>query len=206
MTADPAPPSLPDDDLTAGGFTRTETSVETVFSLPSVQVRTATVQYDDDVTRRALATELDHDIEVSLRFFAGTRLTFDPPLPPGVSPKLIAPMLRSEAQRTFVKRLRERGLCDIDREGSQRAQVGGGRRARVTKYRAAVSLPIGDDVLPLSCWVAPWTTRDDARVVTGGYPAVSIADFFDLDAGGDRLTRMPESYREEFFSLLRGVE
>ncbi len=197
---------MPSDRLAEQGWSRTEVTVETVFSLPTVQVRTATVQYEDDATRAALSRTLDRDIDVSLRFFAGTRLAFDPPLPPGVTPAMVAPMLRTEARKTFERRLRERGLSEIAQESSQRVQVGGENRARVTKYTAKVPLPGTERLLPLACWVAPWTTREGAIIVTGGYPAVALAEFFGFDTDEQRLRRSGKSSRQEFFSLLRAVE
>lgn len=197
---------MPTDELEDGGWTQTEVSVETVFSLPTVRVRTATVQYEDELTRELLTEESGHDIDVTLRFFAGTRLAFDPPLSPGVAPKMIAPMLRHEAQTTFKRRLRERGLVNIDRDGSQRIRLDGKETAHLRKFTATLSLQALDARIPLACWVATWTTTEDAFIVTGGHPTVSLADCLDLTTSDVRLTRSGESYRDEFVSLLRQVE
>lgn len=197
---------MPADRLDAGGWVETETSVETVFSLPSLQVRTATVQYEDGATRETLADTTGGDIDISPRFFAGTRLVFEPSLPPGGSLAPIAPMIRAESRATFKRQLRERGLVDIDREGSQRVRVGGGNRDRVTKYSATIKLDSVEQTLPVACWVTSWTTRQEATVVTGGHPRVSLASYLDIDSDNDLLTQSGESYREEFFSLLRAVE
>ncbi|WP_267162381.1 hypothetical protein [Halovenus salina] len=204
MTPDPAPPTVPTSQLDEGGWERTELSTETIFSLPTVQIRTATVQYADTAAAEALTETRGEEFDGLLRFFAASRLAFDPPLPPGVTPAAIGSMLRKEARRTFKKRLRERGLVDIERDGSQRLRVGNRRRAQVTKFAAA--MPLSDGRLPLACWVAPWTTSDDALIVTGGHPQVGLAEFFGLETDDPRLTRSPSAYREEFFSLLRGVE
>jgi hypothetical protein len=197
---------MPTQALETEGWVETETSVETVFSLPSLDVRTATVQYEDEATREALADATDGAIDICPRFFAGTRLVFEPPLPPGVSATAIAPMIRTETRARFRRQLRERGLVDIDRESSQRVRVGGGNRDRVTKYSATIQLnTVGQD-LPVACWVTSWTTRQEATVVTGGHPRVRFASYLDLDSEDDHLTKSGESYREEFFSLLRAVE
>lgn len=197
---------MPTDELDSGGWVQTDVAVETVFSLPTVQVRTATVQYEDERTRQMLAEALGHSIDVAPRFFAGTRLAFDPPLPASVSPGAIAPLLQREARSAFARRLRERGLVDINRDSSQCVRVGGENRTRVTKFEAAIPLPGTDRDLPLACWVAPWNTSEDAIIVTGGHPTVRLAAFFGLDASQDRLTRTGESYRTEFFELCRAVE
>lgn len=194
---------MPTDDLDSEGWVRTDDAVETIFSLPGVAVKSATVRYEDERTRQALAEATGHDIVP--RFFAGTRLVFDPSLPPGGSPHAIAPLLRQEARSAFQERLRERGLIDIERHSSQRVRVGGGRRTRVTMFEAALPLS-SERALPLACWLAPWTTSEDAIVVTGGHPRVSLAEFFDLETCEKPLSRSGESCREEFFSLVRGVE
>lgn len=196
---------MPTDDLEAGDWVRTDTSVETVFSLPGMDVQSASVRYEDEQTRNAMTEALDRELDVPPRFFAGTRLVFEPPLPPGSSPRAIASLLRTSALSTFASRLRERGLIGVERNSSRRLRVGK-RTTRVTRFDAAIPLQDRARDLPLACWVAAWTTSEDAIVVTGGHPTVSLAAFFDLDTSDQQLTRSGESYREEFVSLLRGVE
>jgi len=201
--SDPPRPTLPEEKLAAGGWERVEETTETLFELPGIRVRGRTCRYEDERTRRALRAATDGRVDHPIRFFAATRLSFDPPLPPGVSPALVAPTLRSEARRTFARRLRDRGLADVERRRSERLRVADGTRARLRKY-AATDCPAGEaSDLPLECWLAVWTTADAALVVTGGYPAVTLADRFGV--AGEALARVPGAYREEFFSLLRGV-
>ncbi len=196
---------MPREMLESGGWVATETTVQTVFSLPTIEVRTATAQYEDEATRDALAEVTGHSTEISPRFFAGTRLTFQPPLPPGVSPTMVAPMLRTESQSTFTERLRERGVVDISRDGSQRMRGGGGNRATVTRYDAAIEMADLNHTVPLACWVAFWTTRTATTIVTGGHPQTSLAKSLSLETTDNTLTRSSESYRDEFFRLLRAV-
>ena len=197
---------MPTDQLGSGGWERAHESVDTVFQLPAMRVRGSTVQYEDERTRRALAAATDETLDESTRFFAGTRLTFDPPLPPGATAVMIAPTLKSEARRTFASRLRERGLVDVARDGSQQIRVGDRRRATVTKFAAVNPLDDWDQQLPLACWVAVWTDTDSATIVTGGHPTVALASHLGLDTTDEPLRRSGESYREEFFRLLRAVD
>ena len=197
---------MPTDRLESGGWERTHESVDTVFRLPAMRVRGSTVKYEDERTRGALATATDETLDESTRFVAGTRLTFEPPLPPGTTAVMVAPTLKSEARRTFANRLRERGLVDVERDGSQKLLVGNRRRATVTKFTAVNPLDDWDRQLPLACWVAVWTDTDYATVVTGGHPTVVLASHLGLDTTDETLRRSGESYREEFFTLLRGVE
>jgi hypothetical protein len=212
VTSDPAPPELPTAALDSGGWELADERVETVFELPTMQVRSATRRYEDEQIRAALRNATDGRLDRTVRFFAGTRLVFEPPLPPGVTPSMVAPTLRTEARQAFADRLRERGLVDVERGTSQRVRVAGRNRAHLTKYTAVDPLDgdVGEsdagDGLRLACWLAVWTRSESARVVTGGYPAAALATQFGLDATDGPLARTSESFREEFLSLLRDVE
>ena len=216
----PAPPAVPTDTLDAGGWDLVEETTETVFEVSTTRIYAATRHYEDERTRTALreATGLDRTV----RFFAATRLVFEPPLPPLVTPGMAGPILRTEVRRSFTDRLRERGLQNVERADSKRMRVADGRRARLTKYTATDPLADSDATvaaqsLPLECWVAVWTRSKTARVVTGGYPAVTLAEHFGIDAGGHTdadghieadspLTRTRDEFHDEFLDLLRAVE
>ena len=199
----PTPPELPTETLSDGGWIQVEVSVETLFEMPVMAVTGATVRFEDERTRRLLREATGGRVDQQIRFFAGTTLGFDPPPPPGVSPTMFAPTLRSEVRRQFARRLRERGLEDVQRQRTERLRVDG-NRAKLTQFRAADT--IDDRRLPLECWVAVWTDRSDVKLVTGGYPDCPLADVFDLDGQNEALTRPGTEYREEFLSLLRAVE
>ena len=210
--ADPAPPSVPEQALDDGGWAFVEESVETLFELAAASIRGATVEYADERTRTALREGTDGAVDHRIRFFAATRLGFSPPLPPGVTPSMVAPTLRSEAKRSFADRLRGRGLADVSEGRSERIRVADRSRARLTKYTATDPLEDVEELtggtaeLPLECWIAVWTSSSDVTIVTGGYPAVELASQFGLDSEDDALTQSPDSYREEFISLTRDVE
>lgn len=199
----PTPPELPTETLFDGGWVQVEASVETLFEMPVMAVTGATVRFEDGRTRRILREATGGRIDRQMRFFAGTTLGFDPPPPLGVSPTMFAPTLRSEVRRQFARRLRERGLEDVQRQRTERLRVDG-NRAKLTQFRAADT--IDDRRLPLECWVAVWTDRSDVKLVTGGYPDRPLADVFDIDGQHEALTRSGTEYREEFLSLLRAVE
>jgi len=209
---EPSPPGVPEATLREGGWERVESSVETLFELPAMRVRGATLRYDDTRTREALREAADGTLDVSVRFFAATALVFEPPPPPGVSPTMFAPTLRTEARRAFAARLRERGLVDVERRGSERVRVGRRTRARFTAFTA--EQPLDSDgttdfeagTLPLECWVGVWTDGGEGRVVTGGYPAVQLRSYFDIGTETSALARSQRAAREEFFSLARAVE
>jgi hypothetical protein len=201
MVSNPDYPNVPTDKLDA--WERTEESTETVFQLPGARVVGATRQYEDERLRTAVREATDGDIDHSWRFFAATRLGFDPMLPPGTMPAMILPTMRSEAKKTFKNRLKSRGVEEIERGRRERVRVRSGKRARLTRYDGID--PIADGV-PVAGWVGVWNDGTDFFVVTGGYPAQPLADVLDIEKTGDGLTRTANEAQDELLDLLRDVQ
>jgi hypothetical protein len=196
--ADPPYPTVEVPD----GWELTEETVETLFELPTVSVRGASRRYEDHAGRDALADATDPPYDEPLRFFAPTRLAFEPDLPPGTLPATILPSVRQQARRSFKQRLRDRGVSRLSRGRSERLRVDGSR-VRARSYTGTVDTPDGQD-LPVEGWLAAWHD-DDFFVVTGGYPDGRLADIFGLEDAAPGLSTPPRNYRDDFFALLRGV-
>jgi hypothetical protein len=199
----PDPPPVPGTELESGGWELEAERTETLFELPTMRIRGTTRQYEDARSRAALREATEGRVDTPVRFFAATRLGFEPPPPPGVGPTMFAPTMRTEIRRSFATELEDRGLTDIERGRSERLRLPDRNRARLTKYTARDDH--GEWTLPLECWVGVWTDRNDVFVVSGGHPEVGLADHFGIEANDDELARSPGNYRDEFFSLLRGV-
>ena len=203
MSNGPDPPVMPTDALDSGGWALADERTETVFELPTMRVRGVTRRYEDERSREALEAATGDPIEYPVRFFAVTRLVFEPPLPPGVSLAALRPTLRSEAGSTFADRLADRGLTDISRGRSERVSLADRTRVRLRKYTASdPSAPVETE-LPLECWVGVWTDSGAAFVVTAGYPGRSLASLSPLLPAADGLDRSPAAYRAAFLDLLR---
>jgi len=201
MPADPL--ELSSDE--AEGWELVEESVETLFELPGARIRGTIRQYEDERTRAALREATDGAVDRPIRFFATTRLEFEPPLPPGASPAIIVPTLRPHAQRDFADRLRDRGLTGVDREGRERIRLPDRTGVRLVRYTATDPVPDADAELPLECWLGIWTDGT-VNLATSGYPAVPLASQFDLDTDEPSLRKTGNDYREEFRSLLRALQ
>ncbi|QGA83567.1 hypothetical protein [Halomicrobium sp. LC1Hm] len=196
-------PSVPEQRLVDGDWTRTDETVETVFQLPGTRVEGATVLYGDERTRRAAAEYGGRDQR--WRFFFATKLTFTPSLSPGIGPAMILPTVRSEANRTFKSELRDRGFESIGRGRTERVRVASGDRAKLTQYRAELPLSEPDATLPITGWVGVWH-GDGFRIGAGAYPARPVADILGIDEPPAVLTRTPERYRNELIELIRAIE
>jgi hypothetical protein len=201
MTSKLTPPAVPEDAVDSD-WTLVDERTETVFELPTLQVRGVTRRFEDERSVAALA-EAGYDVEHPVRFFAVSRLVFEPPLPPGIGTSMIAPTVRTEARKAFERRLRERGLADVSRDRSERFRLPD--RTRVRLWRHTARLPSGEleTDLPLECWVGVWMRDDEVFVVTGGHPTVTLASHLPEAVSSGPLTRSPDEYRDEFLELLR---
>lgn len=196
--ADPQYPTVETPD----GWELTEEAVETLFELPTMSVRGATRRYEDRATGADLAAATDPHYEETLRFFAATRLAFEPGLPLGTLPASVLPSVRQQARQSFKRRLRDRGVSRVSRGRSERLRVDGSR-VRARSYTGTVDTPAGYE-LPVEGWIAAWHD-DDFFVVTGGYPDGRLADIFETEDAGAQLSVPPRNYRDDFFDILRGV-
>lgn len=203
-------PAVPADRLDAGGWTLAERRVEEVFALPAAAVREHTLRYEDEALRAATGGDLDHP----WRLFFATRLSFDPPLAPGIGPAVLFPTVGREAGRAFADRLADAGLAGVDRGRARRMVVDTGDRAQLVKYTATLARDAGegDDGVgvgdgdgngwrvPVEAWLAVWLHDGGFRLAGGAYPAGGVADL-PVDDG-------PPSggpWREELLDLVRAV-
>lgn len=196
-------PTVPEDRLATGGWTRTDETVETVFRLPGTSVEGATVVYGDEQARAAAREHAG--IDLPWRFFFATKLTFSPPLSGSVGPTMILPTVRSEANQTFKSELRDRGFESISRGRRERVRIGTGDRARLVQYRAELPLPEHETTLPVAGWVGVWH-GDGFRIGAGAYPERPIVEILEIDGAPEVLTRTREQYRDELLALIRAIQ
>lgn len=172
-------------DLT--GWTEADRRTQTVFRLPAAEVEAHTVVYETDRFEGG----------DPLRFFFATRLTFSPPLAPGIGPASVYPSVASESANAFAERLRERGFEAVDRGRSQRVRVDTGDRARLRKYTARYGRE-GLGELHVEGWTAVWVHDGEFLFSGGAYPTGGSVD---LPVDGD-----PGTFRDELLDLVRSVE
>jgi len=225
-TPDVPAPTVRTDRL-ADGWERVEASVERLFDAGGADVWGHTLVFEDTALRSAVREATDGAVDQSWRFVFATRLRFRPPLAPGVGSAMVLPTVKSEAVRSFVGDLRDRGVADVDRGRSERVRTASGDRVRMRQVTGRVVLtddpdsdsPTEDDSavgtatdrsVPIEGWVGAWT--DDAIHLAGGaYPttrldgALGVDDTPESDDSGSPLTRSREHYRTSFFDLVRTV-
>ena len=199
-------PSVPDERLAEGGWKLTEETSETLFRLATVRVEGHTLVYEDADRRAAIEAASDGELDGPWRFFFATRLAFRPPLAPGVGPAMIRPTVTTEARRTFVADLEDRGFHSIDRRRTERMRTDGGDRARLTNYTAryAVESSAYDSEIAIEAWLAVWIRDGAFRIAGGAYPTRGFDDLLaalDIEQEVD-----PTDDREELLELVQAVE
>jgi hypothetical protein len=167
MTTEPPEIPLPESLLVDAGFELVERSTETLFEISAIRIEGLTRRYEDDHSRQALREATEGAVDHPVRFFAVTRLTFQPALPPGVSLSMFASTIRSEARSSFATQLEERGLTDVERGSSDRLRLDSTSRVRVREFTARDPLADADgESLSLTFRLAVLTHGGTAVVVT----------------------------------------
>lgn len=223
--ADWTPPSA--------GWEAVDETTETVFELGAVRVTGTTSRYEDTATRVTLREATHGAVDRPIRFIGVTALSVEPSLPPG-GLSAVSPLVRSKAVAVVKQRLRDRGLTAVESRRRDQRRIAGAS-VQLTTLSAVDPGPDPAPTpdtgqgeqrdqggeLPIEAWVAVWTD-DQARVVTGGYPAAPVAEVFDTaledatgaeadadaetDAGAeintDVLCRSRSAYRAEFLTAL----
>jgi hypothetical protein len=197
---DPSFPAFADGALE--GWTLVEESVDTVFELPTMSVKGATRRYEDEALRAAVREATDGELDHEWRFVAATKLGFDPGLPPGTMPSMVLPSVRSEARRNFKRRLKTRGIENVERANRERMRIGRRTRVRLTRYDGVD--PAGE--VPVSGWVGAWNDGADFYVVTGGYPAEPLGDALGTESADESLSVPPHTMRDELLDVFGSVE
>ena len=189
-------PEFPAERLTADGWVLEERSSETVFSLPGIRVEGHTLLYEQPSLRETIASVFETGNQ-PWRFFFATRITFRPPLGPGISPRSLLPVVRSEARRSFVTDLRKRGFESLERRRTRQLSVanGDGDRVRLTGY--TTRFDTGELTADVEAWFGVRLLNGEFRVVGGAYPVAGFSSAgIDLE---------PDRYREELFGVIRGI-
>lgn len=135
-----APPPVPEADLETRGWTRADDRTETVFEGLGVTVRSRTLVYEDRALRTAVVGAGGPDR--LWRFLFVSHLEMVPPPVLGVH-AAIRPYVLRAAKRAFAEQLRDRGIERIRTGKTERIELAGDGRARMTPYRGTIA--VGED-------------------------------------------------------------
>jgi hypothetical protein len=187
---------------------RVEASVERLFGVDGADIRGHTVVYDDDRLRRAVERTTGGRLDQSWRFFFATRLQFRPPLPPGIGPAMVKPMVQNEGVRAFVDRLEGRGVTGVERGRTERVRT---ERGRVRFRQVTGELAVDTGSVPVEGWVGV-SARGDLQLTGGAYPTTPLSSVLDGERVADldadlvaALDRSGSAHRGALFDLLKAV-
>jgi hypothetical protein len=194
-------PTVPTDRLDDEDWELAEETVSTVFELPTAEIRDHRVVYEDAALRAAVREATDGVVDQPWRFFFASRLSFLPPLAPGVGPMSVRPSVETESRRAFADELRDRGFQRVERSRRQRLPTEDGQRAALTKYEADLSVALDEQsrTVDVEGWLAVWVRRGSFRVAGGAYPTRGLGPLL----GGE--TVESRDLREELLGLIRRV-
>ena len=200
MTA--APPAVPSDRLADEGWVEIDRTESVLADLPVVTVEGTTLVYSDDRLREQIAQATDPPIDRSWRFFFATKLSLDPSPPPGVGPKMFASIVRSQANKAFAERLRDRGCRAVEQREKEEIRVRTGETAKLTSYTGQASVDRGGQThtYPVEGWVGVWHHDGSFRVAGGAYPTGSLSEI-----AGVGIDISADKFRTDLFELLRAV-
>lgn len=227
MTGDEAEyPSVPHDRLLEEGWELRSKSEETVFRMATAAVVGYTLVYNDARLRAAIeavdAAELlggakgDRLVDAGegsgdggpWRFFFATRLSFRPPLAPGIGPVSIRPTVANQAKRSFAEDLEARGFEDVESGRSQRIRTESGDRARLRKFSGYLPLSGAErvpDRIDIEGWLAVWVTDGTFRIAGGAYPVRGLDGLLEPLPAGERPPTDSEPFRDELLEAIRSV-
>jgi hypothetical protein len=200
---DVPPPGVPTDRL--ADWTRTEATVERLYGVEGADVRGHTLVYEDRRLREGVRDATDGSLDQSWRFFFATRLRFRPPLAPGAHVAIL-PTVRSEATRSLLRALEDRGVDTVERGRRERVRTDSGKRVRLRQVTGEIPRPDAsagsDEPVPIEGWVGVWYDGD-LLVAGGAYPRTSLARAFDVD--DERLSLSSSTARDDLLELLQSV-
>jgi len=192
-------PIPPIEELREGGWSLRDTRVEVRARVMGVVARAHELRFEDDRLREHIrsAGGPDH----LWRLFYATRLTFSPPLPPGIGPAMALPKVRTAAREEFAEQLRDEGLVDVEAGDDDRIDVASGTRAKRTRFEATlpVETDAGEIAIPMEGWIAVW--HDEAMLLAGGLHPTDLSDVL----AGTATDFDPAASRDELQTLIRQV-
>lgn len=217
-------PQVAEDVLSGTPFEEVGRTEDTLFRTPTAAVTGHTLVYDDTALSDALAAAEADDVLAGVaeaggdwlvdvedaattalwRFAFATRLSFRPPLAPGIGPASMLPTVRTEARRSFADELAARGAVDVDRGRSQRMRTDAGDRARLVKYTGHIPLSDGH-AFDIEAWLAVWAPDTTFRIAGGAYPTQGLDALLESLPEPERPETNPRVFRDDLLDVVSGV-
>ncbi len=189
-----APPSVPEDQLSEGGWTQTDESEQTVFEQSygpvTVTAKSTTVTYEDEALAAAVREQTLGQIDGTLAIYSASHINFSPDLnnlPGGVGRKELLSEVESAAEAQFEQRMRDNGLENVTKTGEAEFETDSGATPGITTFSGEV--PVGTleydaggeaftvdaGAIDVAGDLAVWNEGDYVVVAGGAYPGENFA-------------------------------
>lgn len=227
-----APPSVPEQTLSNGGWEQTDRTEKTVFEESygpvTVTAESTTLTYSDTALAASVKGKTLDRIEGDLAIFAASHINFSPDLnnlPGDVGRKEVLAETEAAAREQFEDRMRDSGLETVTQTGEEEFRTDSGENASLTTYEAEFpvdemtyeaggkTITIDTGAIKVAGDLAVWNEGDYVVVAGGAYPAENVAkttteelsDAITVTVDID-LGLTPEAYREEIRGLIAATK
>jgi len=223
-----APPQVPDDQLSEGGWEQTDRAEQTVldesYGPVNVTAKSTTLTFSDTALAAEVSEKTLDRIDGTLAIFAASHINFDPNLnnlPGGVGRKEVVGETETQARAQFEQRMRDQGLENVERVGEEEFTTDSGKSPGLATYRAEFpvdtiefdasgeTFTLDADTIAVAGDLAVWNEGDYVVVAGGAYPAENFAETVSRDLSDAiavtvdiDLGLTPDEYREEVRSLM----
>lgn len=223
-----APPDVPENKLEDGGWEQTNRTEQTVFNEEygpvTITGKSTTLTFEDTQLAQSVRDKTLGQIDGTLGLYSASHINFSPDLnnlPGGVGREEVLEQVDTAANEQFQQRMRDNGLQNVTKTGTERFQTDSGADAGLTTYSAeypvgemtyqtgSESVTIDVGAIEVAGDLAVWNENDYVVVAGGAYPfenftkttqknlSEAISVTIDIDLG---LT--PEEYRSEVRGLV----
>ncbi|WP_232686623.1 DUF6517 family protein [Halobacterium zhouii] len=227
-----APPSIPEQALSDGGWKQTDRTEQTVFEKSygpmTVTGKSTTLTYTDAELAKSVEEKTLGRIQGDLAIFAASHINFSPDLnnlPAAIGRKEVLNRTETAARDQFEARMRDAGLVEVTKTGEQDFETDSGATASLTTYESSFpveemtydaggkTLTLDVDAISVAGDLAVWNEGDYVVVAGGAYPAENVAktttkqlsEAISVTVNID-LGLTPEAYREEVRGLVATTE
>ncbi|NIB99773.1 DUF6517 family protein [Halobacterium sp. R2-5] len=223
-----APPSVPEGELSEGGWTQTDSSEETVFEQSygpvTITATSSSVIYEDEALTADVREKTLGQVEGPLAIYSASHINFSPDLnnlPGGVGRKEVLNEVEAAAEQQFEQQMRDNGLENVSKTGEEEFETDSGASPGVTTFSA--EFPVGDmsyeaggetfelggEPIEVAGDLAVWNDGDYVVVAGGAYPGENFATTTETDLSEAisvtvdvDLGLTPDEYRTEVRGLM----
>ncbi|CQH60989.1 uncharacterized protein HHUB_3339 [Halobacterium hubeiense] len=227
-----APPSVPEDQLSEGGWTKTDETEQTVFEQSygpvTVTAKSTAVTYEDEALAADVREKTLGKIDGTLALYSASHINFSPDLnnlPGGVGRAELLSEVQSAAEDQFEQRMRDTGLENVTKTGEAEFETDSGATPGITTFSA--EYPVGTleyeasgetftiegGAIEVAGDLAVWNAGDYVVVAGGAYPGENFATTTEKDLSEAitvtvdiDLGLAPSEYEQEVRGLMAATE